>query len=165
MPNTLYTLQVFILEGPLSEEFAKANPSIVRTMEIRGEQTLGDLHCAIFKAFDRWEEHMYEFHFGDGPHDYSRGRYSCCGPLDMMSDLSDDEPAGDAAETTIDSLGLSVGQSFGYWFDFGDDWYHQINVLAIGQAKPKAKYPRVISHVGDSPPQYIYEEDEGEEDE
>jgi hypothetical protein len=36
---------------------------------MRGDQTLEDLHHAIFDAFGRWEQHMYEFQFGKGPMD------------------------------------------------------------------------------------------------
>jgi hypothetical protein len=61
--------------------------------------------------------------------------------------------------TTIESLGLAVGRRFGYWFDFGDDWWHQINVEAIGDEVPGGKFPRVTKRVGKSPPQYA-EEDE-----
>ena len=43
---------------------------------------------------------------------------------------------------------------FGYWFDFGDDWYHQIQVERIDQAIPTVTYPRGIKRVGKSPPQY-----------
>jgi len=43
----------------------------------------------------------------------------------------------DLAGTTIGSLDLKVDQAFGYWFDFGDDWWHQINVLAIDVKVPK----------------------------
>ena len=68
-------------------------------------------------------------------------------------------PAGRVDETTIDSLGLRVGRRFGYWFDFGDDWWHQINVEAIEDKVPKGKFPKVTARVGKSPPQYA-EEDE-----
>ena len=44
--------------------------------------------------------------------------------------------------------------AFGYWFDFGDDWFHQINLVRIEQAVPTVAYPRVIKRVGMSPPQY-----------
>jgi hypothetical protein len=64
---------------------------------------------------------------------------------------------GDAAKTTIDSLGLKVDQAFGYWFDFGDDWWHQINVVAVDETIPKGKYPKVTKRVGKSPPQYMDE--------
>ena len=57
----LYTLEVFLISGPISEKFAKKNPVVSRTIQIRGDQTLEDLHRAIFDAFGRWEEHMYEF--------------------------------------------------------------------------------------------------------
>jgi hypothetical protein len=61
--------------------------------------------------------------------------------------------------TSIESLGLKVEQSFGYWFDFGDDWWHQINVEAIEDKVPVGKFPKVTKRVGKSPPQYL-EEDE-----
>lgn len=158
MPKALYTLQVFLFDAPVSDEFFKANPVVSRTIEIRGDQTLQDLHNAIFKAFDRWEDHAYEFHFGDAPHDSSRGRYGAPSPFD------EEPPTGHPAETSIDSLGLAVEEAFGYWFDFGDDWYHQVDVLAIGETKRRVTYPRVIDTVGDSPPQYINEEDAWDED-
>jgi hypothetical protein len=41
-----------------------------------------------------------------------------------------------------------------YWFDFGDDWFHQVDVERIEQAIPTVTYPRVIRRVGKSPPQY-----------
>jgi hypothetical protein len=49
--------------------------------------------------------------------------------------------------------------AFGYWFDFGDDWYHQIQVERIDKAIPTVLYPRVTRRVGKSPPQY-FDEDE-----
>ena len=47
----VYTLDVFIISGQISEKFAKKNPVISRTIQIRGDQTLKDLHHAIFDAF------------------------------------------------------------------------------------------------------------------
>src|SRR6516164_9006413 len=71
----LYTLEVFIISGPITEKFAKKNPVISRTIQIRGDQTLQDLHHAIFDAFGRSDEHMYEFQFGKGPMDPKAPRY------------------------------------------------------------------------------------------
>jgi hypothetical protein len=150
----LYTLEVFIIGGPVTERFAKRNPVISRTIKIRGDQTLKDLHHAIFDAFGRWEEHMYEFQFGKGPNDPKGKRYV----LPNAMDMGERKTAGDVATTTVDSLGLRVDQAFGYWFDFGDDWWHQINVVAIDDKVPKGKYPKVVKRVGKSPPQYPDEE-------
>ena len=68
-------------------------------------------------------------------------------------------PAGRVDQTRIDSLGLEVGRSFGYWFDFGDDWWHQINVEAIDDKVPKGKFPKVTKREGKSPPQYADEDE------
>jgi hypothetical protein len=149
----LYTLEVFILGGPVSEKFAKNNPVISRTIQIRGDHTLLDLHNAIFDAFGRWEEHGYEFQFGKGPMDPKALRYVLPGAFEI--DMGEEKrPAGRVDETTIESLALKVDNRFGYWFDFGDDWWHQINVEAIEDKVPKGNLPRVTKKVGKSPPQY-----------
>jgi Domain of unknown function (DUF6930) len=36
----LYTLEVFLLSGPITEKFARKNPGVSRTIQIRGDQTL-----------------------------------------------------------------------------------------------------------------------------
>jgi hypothetical protein len=76
-----------------------------------------------------------------------------------MSKSEEPNIAGDVTRTTIDSLRLKVHQPFGYWFDYGDDWWHQINVMAIDEPAPKGKYPKVTKRVGKSPPQYMDEDD------
>jgi hypothetical protein len=152
----LYTLEVFLLNGPITEKFAKKNPVVSRTVQIRGDQTLADLHHALFDAFGRWEEHFYEFQFGKGPTDPKGPRYV----LPQAFDTGEDNPpAGRVDTTTIESLGLEVGRSFGYWFDYGDDWWHQVNVEAIEDKVPTGKLPKVTKRVGKSPPQYAEEDD------
>ena len=165
MPYTIYTLEVFIIGGPVTGDFIEANPEMSRTIEIRGDQTLEDLHRAIFEAFDRVDQHAYEFHFGDEPHDFSRGRYAHPAMDDapfMMSRSKEpgssweiaEDPNGDVTTATIDGLDLEVGDTFCYWFDFGDNWYHQIEVLGIEERTDNEEYPRVVNRVGESPPQY-----------
>ena len=154
----LYTLEVFLLSGHITAKFAKKNPEVSRIIQIRGDQTLEDLHRALFDAFDRWDEHMYEFQFGKGPMDPQAPRYVL--PDAFEVETGEKNPAaGRVDQTTIESLGLEVGRAFGYWFDFGDDWWHQINVEAIEDKVPSGKFPRVTKRVGKSPPQYP-EEDE-----
>jgi hypothetical protein len=149
----IYTLEVFITSGPIDEKFVKKNPVISRTIEIRGDQTLEELHNAIFKAFNRFDDHLYEFQIGGkGPNDPKAKRYSFSSTDD---EVMGGELAGDVRETVMDNLKLKKDKSFGYWFDFGDDWWHQINVLAIEAKTPKGKYPKITERVGQSPPQYM----------
>ncbi len=147
-PEALYVLAVFLINGPVTEAFVAKNPEISRIIEIKGSNTLAELHQILFKAFDREEEHLYEFQVGgSGPQDPKARRYGFKQALDK-------ELAGEVSKTLIASLGLSVDKRFGYWFDFGDDWWHQVNVVSISAKAPKKKYPRIVSRVGDSPPQY-----------
>lgn len=168
--NRLFTLDVFIIDGPLTEAFVQANPIMCRTIQIRADQTLEDLHHAIFDAFDREDEHWYEFQVGgDAPQDPKAKRYVLPAALHandtLVPGLLDEDPQSPEPQTihaTIGSLGLQVEDIVGYWFDFGDDWWHQINVVAIEDKAGKGKYPRITNRIGASPPQF---EDWDEEDE
>lgn len=147
----LFTLEVILLGGPITERFAEKNPVISRTIQIRGDQTLEELHLAIFDAFGRYDEHMYEFQFGKRPMDPKAAKYV----MPVAYDRHEEHPpAGRVDEATLDSLGLEEGRRFGYWFDFGDDWWHQIDVEAIEDKVPRGKFPKVTKRVGRSPPQY-----------
>jgi len=149
-PAKLYVLTVSLMSGPVGEKFA--NKVVSRVIEIRGDQTLEELHYAIFKAYDRWEQHMYEFQFGKRPFDPDGPNYGIPDPS------SGKKGRGDARTTRLDDLDLKTDRVFGYWFDFGDDWFHQVDVERIEQAIPTVNYPRVIKRVGKSPPQYQDEE-------
>jgi len=148
-PANLYVLSVFLHSGPVSDKFRSR--IVNRVIEIRGDQTLENLHEAIFKAYDRWDEHMYEFQFGKRPFDPAGLTYGVSG------ESSGRKKRGDARTTKLDDLGLTKDRVFGYWFDFGDDWFHQIGVERIEQAIPTVTYPRIVKRVGKSPPQYLDE--------
>lgn len=102
---------------------------------------------------------MYEFQFGKGPMDPEAKRYVLPAAFDGITGESN-PAAGRVDQTRLDALGLTVGQSFGYWFDFGDDWWHQINVEAIEDAAPRGRFPRVVKQIGPNPPQYPDDEDD-----
>lgn len=139
------------------------NQRIWRRIAVGGNQTLDHLHKAIFKAFDRFDEHLYSFYVARPG---QRGRaalrdadeYShpgaLCGPFD-------DGRSGNARKTRLDDLNLEVGQRLYYLFDFGDQWWHEITVEQTDGAPQPARYPRVLEKRGDSPEQYE-EAEEGE---
>jgi hypothetical protein len=145
-PENLYVLGIFLRAGPISEKFA--SKVVRRDIEIRGDQTLEQLHEAIFTAFERDDEHLYEFQFGKRPFDPKGPNYGVPDPQEPKKGY------GDARTATLDQLDLKPERVFGYLFDFGDEWYHQVQVERIEQAIPTVTYPRVIKRVGKSPPQY-----------
>ena len=153
--DRLFTLDVFIISGLMTKRFLKKNRVVCRTIRIRGDQTLEDLHNAIFDAFKRFDQHMYEFQIGGkGPMDPKARRYVLSGAFENPMPGTP-RAAGDVTQTSIGSLGLKKDDAFGYWFDFGDDWWHQINVAAIADEASRGKYPKVTKRIGASPPQYV----------
>lgn len=136
---------------------------IWRRIALRGDQTLDHLHEAIFKAFDRDDEHLYSFYF---PKPESRGRdrwrdaTEYAHPYFLEDNLFGDRDLHNAALTKLDDLNLEKGQKFDYLFDFGDSWWHEITVEKTDGEIEKGRYPKITEKRGDSPPQYFYEEDE-----
>lgn len=149
--KTIFRFGVRLLSGPLSPSFVAKHPEAPeRIIDIRGSQTLADLHQIIFKAFDREYPHMYEFQIGGKrPMDKKAVRYGI-----VQDDEFPDEE--NAATTPISALKIQPGSIFFYWFDFGDDWWHEVRLLAENPPeKGKGRYPRIVEKKGDSPPQYI----------
>jgi hypothetical protein len=160
--DCLYELEVFLIDGPMTKTFVSQNPVVSRAIQIRGAQSLEILHYAIFGAFGREDHHMYEFQVGGkGPMDPKARRYVLSGEFDNPMPGTP-KPAGDVTCTAIDSLGLKTGDAFGYWFDFGDNWWHQINVVALEEKVPRGSFPRVTKRTGENPPQYVDWEEEDE---
>lgn len=155
----IYELEVSLTGGPVTEAFVQANPAVSRTIEVRGDQTLEQLHNAIFDAFDREEEHLYEFQLGGRrPMDRKARQY-------VMPMADDGESAGLVTRTTLDDLGLKKRQVLRYWFDFGDDWWHEIRVTDVREESGGGEYPRVTARTGQSPPQYgDWDDEEYDED-
>jgi hypothetical protein len=160
----LYTLEVALLSGPVSESFAEENPDVIRTIQIRGEQTLEDLHDIIFTSLDREDDNMYEFRVGSTPND-PEGTYYVL-PSELKGKASNRKNiAGDVTKSRICSLKLRPGDSFTYWFDFSDEWIHRITVKTIDETIPSGKYPRIIARIGESPAQYGEPDEDAEEGE
>jgi len=155
LDERLFTLDVKLTDGPMTEGFCKANKKVVRRIEMRGDQTLAELHEAIFQAFEREDEHMFDFRLNDREYmDLDAKRYVL--PFAIENNRDDDKPAGDVTMTTIGTLDLKEKDAFSYWFDFGDDWWHEIKVVSIADKapEPEKSYPKITAHTGDSPPQY-----------
>jgi hypothetical protein len=148
----IHTLEVAVMSGPMTEEFVAANPVVKRTIAMLGDQTLEELHWAIFDAFGRYDDHLYEFQFGSKPMERGADRYIMF--ADEAEEFMDEPAAGLAPRAKLDDLNLTVKKVFFYWFDFGDDWWHSIKVLAIDLGAPSGAFPRVVAQVGANPPQY-----------
>ncbi|MFV9503322.1 MAG: plasmid pRiA4b ORF-3 family protein [Oscillochloridaceae bacterium umkhey_bin13] len=176
LPDGVYLLQVKLRRDPAS-----------RTIAIRSDQTLDDLHFAIQDAYEWDADHLYTFYMNGKLND-ERFAISCpeedegfeLGPWSLMKpdgfdlhdqtpfdddelldeaeeEAEDDDEAFTAANIRLGELGLAPKHSFLYLFDFGDS--HQFTVTVIGTAprEPGVEYPQLVSAEGEAPPQYDYE--------
>jgi tetratricopeptide (TPR) repeat protein len=121
-------------------------PDIWRIIDIKGNQMLSSLHKAIFKAFDRFEEHQYSFFLNNKPYDMESAYHSQGQDADETRKL--------ATRIRIDSIALYGGPKFLYLFDYGDEWWHEVDLLGITPRVTRASYPKVVLKQGKSPPQY-----------
>ncbi len=116
-----------------------------RRIEMRGDQTLHDLHKGIQEAFDRDDDHLYAFFLSGKAWDEKTA---------YESPYSDGERS--AAKYRLEHLPLKAGQQFLYIFDFGDELRHQVKLEAIipGGTKSDIDYPQITDQHGEAPPQY-----------
>ena len=136
----------------------KGSRRISRTIALRGDQTLDNLHEAIFAAFDRYDAHLYSFYFpkartrrgtgGRKPKEYTAPQ------MFAEPDPFDDDSRFDAAATKLDDLRLRPGQRFEYLFDFGDSWWHELQLEQIQPISVRRRLPLIVARHGKSPPQY-----------
>ena len=148
----IYTLKVG-LTGP----HAPDGDAVWRLIEVKGNQTLHSLHRAIFRAFDRWEEHLYSFFMSEHRSNPSQEYTS---PIDIEGAAVGGVMPGNAAVARLNALGLTPGTKFYYLFDFGDSWEHIVEVISVQDKEPEGRYPVVVERHGESPLQYRYEDDE-----
>lgn len=147
---TCIRLSIELLSG--ADFHAKKSSPVLRVIDIRDDQTLDDLHQAVFDAFDRWDEHLYHFCFGSKrPYDSKGELYG----IEVDEDPIFGPPVHDALAKRLSSFNFKKGSSFHYLFDFGDDWWHSIKVVSVGlPVDPHEEYPVLRQRLGESPKQY-----------
>ncbi len=114
-----------------------------RRIEVRGDQTLGDLDSAMRKAFSHDTfDHLSEFHLGVGRDwkSYGLGYHAPDG-------------SGEGDRVVIGDIGLSQGDHLMYVYDFGDYIVHQLTLEQVGESEQGVEYPRIIAR---NKPKYSY---------
>jgi len=116
-----------------------------RRIELRGDQTLHDLHRAIQAAFNWDDDHLYAFFLSGRAWDESSEYASPLG-----------EGGRPAARYPLERLSLREGQQVLYIFDFGDELRHLVTLEAIkpGGVAPGVAYPRIVESHGEAQSQY-----------
>jgi len=121
-------------------------PAIWRRLEIRGDKTFWDLHCAIQDAMPWDDRHLHEFQFPTGDQEARIG----------IPDLDyDDRDVLASWETRLAGWFLAVPGRCSYLYDFGDGWRHTITLEAIAPAEKGGRYPRCTAGERSGPPEDV----------
>ncbi len=116
-------------------------PPIWRRIHVAGDCTLVQLHRVLQVALG-WENyHLYMFRIGGKTY----------GPPDP--DFDDGLKLIDAKRMRVRAALPRVGTTFGYVYDFGDNWQHDLLLEAILMPVPDMTYPRCIAGERNCPPE------------
>ncbi len=131
-----------------------------RIVALYPHQTLTHLHEVIFRAFDRYDEHLWSFFTGKP---YKPGTVEYVGEKREPILFEEDNTIW-AKRIRLSEFEWSKRKKYHYLFDYGDMWWHEIKFLGEKDAEPGKKYPATLEKHGDSPPQYLYFDDEDYDD-
>lgn len=120
---------------------------VLRTIAVREDQTLEQVHEALRLAFGWADPHMYAFWMSGRWWDEEGVRYQT--PYEL--DADDDRVR--SGRIVLRELGLRKGKALAYLFDFGDEWRLLLKVVDRWEAGDET-YPMLVEAEGMPPPQY-----------
>ncbi len=115
-------------------------PPVWRRIVLSDEITLLQLHNIIQISFNWTNSHLYQF--------IIKGWN-----IDVEEGVVMDEKIGPLFIDTIPlkSFNLKEKESFKYWYDFGDDWMHQIVVEKVTELG--SEFPICLAGMRNAPPE------------
>ena len=128
---------------------------VSRTIAIREDQTLEQLHEALRLAFGWDDPHLYSFWKSGKFWDPDGEEYAAPFEVDEMG------KAKRSARTPIAALGLRKGAKLAYLFYYGDEWRLLLKIVDTWAGGDES-YPMLVGAEGTPPPQYpeLDEDDE-----
>jgi hypothetical protein len=118
-------------------------PAVVREMAVPSWLRLDQLHDAIQIVMGWSDSHLHQFVVGA---DLNSGmRY---GPPNAESDDADNE-----RKVTLQQVAAAEGARITYWYDFGDDWIHDLTVQSVSPSDDAGDVLRCLTGSGACPPE------------
>ncbi len=97
-------------------------PPVWRRLQVPGNASLDWLHAVLQVAIGWTNSHLHQFKAGG--HCYSDTRHH-------FAEFEDDPDILEARQFTLQQIAPRKQDSFGYEYDFGDSWEHEITVEKI----------------------------------
>jgi len=115
-------------------------PPVWREVLVPVDLTFAQLHKVLQAAMGWEDDHMHEFEVGEDR----------IGPPAPQDFFAGDEPPRDERKTRLGEI-LDGHRKFRYWYDFGDDWWHAIEIRK--SAPDEGSGPRLLAGEGACPPE------------
>ncbi len=151
MPR-VFAFEAVLPMPPAFREGSGGGP-VVRTIAIREDQTLDQLHEALRLAFGWADSHLYSFWMSGKFWDRNGEEYTAPFEVDEMGKPKQ------SADVPVGELGLRKGKKIAYIFDFGDEWRLLLRVVDSWDAAGES-YPMLVYAKGIAPPQYPPDDDD-----
>jgi pRiA4b ORF-3-like protein len=143
-------MQVFAFQAvlvPYAPNIDWPTEPVLRTIAVREDQTLEQLHEALRLAFGWADPHMYAFWMSGRWWDAESVRFQ------TPHELDPDDDGIKSGRTPLRELGLRKGKALAYLFDFGDEWRVLLKVANRWEAGEET-CPMLVESEGMPPPQY-----------
>jgi hypothetical protein len=130
---------------------------IWRRLRLGADRTLWDLHEAIYRAYDRVDDHMFCFYLtkpGSRGRSALRDATEYAHPYTLEDTPEYMTPPLDASDAMLGEIGLTPRQRFYYLWDFGDEWWHTVKVAQIFTAMPPGSDTIIQEKHGESPDEF-----------
>lgn len=122
-----------------------SKPPIWRRFVVPHSISLHSLHKVLQVLF-RWEDyHLHEFTIEGEAY----------GIPDPEEDPFWEKEVIDERKTVLSKVAKKERRHFDYWYDFGDNWHHDIVIEKIMQNQTSMKHPRCIGGKRASPPEDV----------
>jgi hypothetical protein len=118
-----------------------SRPAIWRRVEVQSSMPLPRLHQMLQATMGWLDYHLHAF-IADGV---------TYGDPELLDDLTHE----DGTLVRLRDLAPRVGERLAYNYDFGDDWWLDLVVEAIGPPAPAARYPRCTAGALATPPEDV----------
>lgn len=118
-------------------------PVVWRSIQVPGNYTFWDLHCAIQDAMGWYDAHLHEF--------IIKNKHIAIPDAEFTDDFPETK-LNERNEKIMDNI-TEKNQSFGYIYDFGDGWEHKITFEKILPREKGVVYPRCLKGKRACPPE------------
>ena len=152
--DSIFVFKVVSNGSAVSEE---RKPKPYRIIAVPGSANLYQFAAVIIESFDFYFDHAFGYYDSKNPVKSKTG-------FELFADIGEESKYPGVKKTPVSAAFLEIGRKMFFLFDYGDDWWFEIELTEFRKPQTRTKYPVLLEKIGESPEQYQSYEDEEEDD-